>query len=396
MRTHAWILICFLHTALLHSQDQVVYLSHGGADAMFVLPEGVDPVRGVIIHAANMQLRPSDRWTEIARANQMAHMVMRIDMRQNNRPRILRNAVLPLLYEASERLGRLDVSVAPVAATGHSAGGMGLNAFLPLGERFLTAAIDCSWVLNYEQNPGAMTTPLLFTLGAVPDGFNMLEAITNHYDPARKQGATASLGLEWGKAHNFANAATLFAAWFTSIAQLRLPEEPGPLLPVDPQTGWLGDRGSWESDNPRVYPLDEFPGDPSEAVWLPDRGFAMVWRAYQSKSPPAQLRIENTVSGQSLGAFRPRSSHEFRTPAGDPLRFSLDRTPESPIREVRFYHRDQVLASREEAPWEAEVELPPGAYPVFAEVHLKDGGVFVTNPALLLLAPRNQSYEDVR
>ena len=395
MRKPIWMILGLVMTCV-SAQDRYTRVSIPQAEAMVLIPEGVQQVRAVIVHAANMPLRPSERWTEIARNLHMAHMVIQIDMSGHNRPRRLRESVVPILNLASERLGHLELALVPIAATGHSAGGMGLNAFLPLEDRFLTAAIDCSWVIDYERNPRAEQIPLLFTLGAIPDNFQMLDAIETHFNPARARGAPATLGLEWGKAHNFGNAGTLFAAWFHSMAELRLTREPGIMRAIDPQSGWLGDRSSWDTAYAWIFPYAQYPANPAEAVWLPDRGFAYVWRAYQSKDAPAQLTVTHPARQSALGAFQFRSAHEFRTPAEGPLRFGITGVPEPGVKSVRFYHRDQLLGQVEQPPWVLETELPVGVYTVFAEVTLTNETRFVTNPALLILHPPQVRTEEVQ
>ena len=116
---------------------------------------------------------------------------------------------------------------------------MTLGASLRSGsDRLMTAAIDCSWVFGvkpkrhakYQESEADFlqrqaTTdqiPLIFTMGAIPDAFNMIPAIAAHYDPARQRQARWTLGFEWDKAHKVGNSITLFAAWFQAMAQVRL------------------------------------------------------------------------------------------------------------------------------------------------------------------------------
>ncbi len=365
--------------------DRVVHLETAGAKAMFVLPGGVGPCRGVIVHVANMKREPSARWTEITRGLGFGHLVMSIDMKQNNRPRKLRDALDPILARVAESLERPEIATAPVASTGHSAGGMGLGAFSPLADRFITAANDCSWAHNYEKNPAVKDVPLLFVIGSIPDDFKMIDAIARDYDPGRRLGALATLGFEWDKAHSFGNAGTLAAAWFQSVVPLRLPAEGGPLKAVAEEDGWLGDRATWDGHDVRIAPFADYDGDRGAAVWLPDRAFAHVWRAFQSKNPPVQLGAATPDGAKRLPAFKPAAAHEMAIPANGDLHLGLDIRQATPIASVRFFLRDQILGTAETEPWTFVWEkIPAGAHVLFAEVLTADVQRIVTNPALIL------------
>ena len=378
------------------AEDIVIFGSHNTIRAMLVVPEESRPVRAVLTHVAHHPLEPRPRWTELCRQLQWAHLVMTINLKESNRPRKLREALVPLLDDFARRLNMPELNHAYIATAGHSAGGMGVNAFLPLKDRFLTGAIDCSWILNYEKEAEeTLQIPLLFTMGGIPDAFKMLEAIPNHYDPARAKGAFATLGIEWDKAHAFGNAGSLFVAWFLTIADLRLPSEPGPLRPINPTMTWLGDRGTWDTDDPKVYPANEFPGDPAQAVWLPDRRVAYVWRAYQSKSPPAELMVRQVGTETRLPDYKPATERQLITEMDAPLEFSLVGGNEETIAEVHYYAYDRVLGVVTERPWTATFSLPSGVYSVFAEVRLKNGNVFVTHPALLVLKKAGQTYKRI-
>jgi len=375
--------------------DRVVHLEKAGAKAMFVLPGGVEHCRGVIVHVANMKREPSPRWTEIARSLDLGHLVLSIDMKQNNRPRKLRDALDPVLARVAETLGRPEIATAPIASTGHSAGGMGLPALSPLADRFITAANDCSWAHNYEKNPEVKAVPLLFIIGSLPDGFKMLEAIPRDYDPGRRLGALATLGFEWDKAHSFGNAGTLMAAWFQSVVPLRLPAEGTALQAIAEDAGWLGDRATWEGHDARIAPFADYEGDRGAAVWLPDGAFAHVWRAFQSKNPPVQLSAASANGEIRLPSFKASTAHEMEVPAGSGLTLGLEIRQATAIASVRYFLRDQVLGTGEAEPWTLEWKnVPPGAHVVFAEIVTADGQRIVTHPALLLSrAPREQTVQ---
>lgn len=371
------------------AQDIVLYLDRPQAKVMFVLPAESRPVRGVIVHGPNMKRKPSPRWTETARELGFAHMVCSIDMKKNRRPRRLRENVPAALSDIADHLGMPELKTAPLGTTGHSAGGMTLSALLPLEDRLLTSANDCSWIMKQErveQFPYIAKTPLLFTIGAIPDDFKMIPAIEQQYDPTRAAGAPWGLGFEWGKAHSFANAGTLFSSWFQAIAELRVAE--AGLQDIDVETGWLGDRATWDTPYATIAPYAEYEGDKSVAVWLPTKAFAHTWRAYQSKASPWQLTA-SVEGGKGVGPIKPGKGAQLEMHAGQEVTLSVQSVVEGrSLARVRFFHEDQVIGEADGEPW-AATWTPPGAgaYPVHAEWTDGDGKIGVTNSALFVVQP---------
>lgn len=379
------------------AQDRIFSGEHDGVSVRIFLPEGVEVYRGLILHVANYRMSTGNRWTELARELEFGHVVMSMDMRRNNRPRTLRRALEEVLPRLAEQSGHPELKHIPLAGTGHSAGGMAMNVLSQMPARMLTSAIDCSWVGNSQQMAEVKAVPMLFTLGAIPDGFNMLPAIEERFEPARKDGFLFGLGLEWGKAHDFGNAGTLFAQWIKSVAKLRLPERtekdrPGALKPMKQEDGWLGDRGNWNTTFANVAPWKDFEGDRSQAVWLPDRATAYVWRAYQVRNAPIQLAARTADGSARLGDFAVRQSFQMVANVGSDIELSITVAKQDAdeaaveIKKLQFFNGDQLIGERTEAPWTITWTKPAaGSHAVFAVYETAEGKMGSTNPALMVI-----------
>ncbi len=370
-------------------QDRVLADTHDGVEARLFLPDGVETVRGLLLHVANYRFQTGNRWTELCRELEFGHLVLSMNMRRTNRPRILGQALDAVLPRLAERSGHPELVHVPIMGTGHSAGGMVVNVLAQRPQRMLTTAIDCSWVADPSRHPPELReVPMLFTLGAVPDGFNMIPAIENHFDPARRDGWLYGLGFEWGKAHSFGNAAALFVPWMKAVAERRLPEatprgEPVVLRPMREEDGWLGDRATWDTTFPTVAPWAEFEGDRAEAVWLPSRAAAWAWRAYQVKDSPVHLTA--AAGDASLGAFRPSREFQMTVPVGRAVEFGVA-AGDAELAKVRYVAGDRQVGEAAAAPWSATWNAPPaGVHTVFAQYETTDGTVGVTNPGVIVV-----------
>lgn len=68
----------------------------------------------------------------------------------------------------------------------------------------------------------------------------------------------------------------MVVAFYDRVIPLRYPTGADPvagpltLVDCDERRGWLGDRSTWRTSDPKVVPFDQHPGDRSETCWLPD------------------------------------------------------------------------------------------------------------------------------
>ena len=368
---------------LLHTTVESV-----NVDVDLFIPKESNPVRGILVHATGYKVKTSGRWATLCRELGFAHLVTKINLKGNNRPRRLREGMLAALEEFAADQKMPELTQVPRAGVGMSAGGMCIPMLIEEPEKLLTNAVSCSWVTDPEKiGPERAAIPELYVIGAKPDAFKMLPAIEKFYVPAVSAGYPWALGLQHECKHDWANSGTLFVPWIRAIAAMRIPEgiEPGrpvALKPVDFNSGWYGDRSTINGQFASVVPADEYQGEPGNVVWLPDRATAYAWRAWQTKDSPVQLTAQTTDGKIKLPAFNPRKSFGVSVPPGGALTLGVDVADGLDVSDVRFYHGDTLLGEADTSGkfvWKTSAK---GAYAVWVEY--KTGGeTAVTNPALI-------------
>lgn len=353
------------------------------------IPKEAKPVRGLLIHAVHYKLKTTGRWPTLCRELGFAHMATNINLKLNNRPKRLREAMNTALKEFAETTGRPALVHVPRVGVGMSAGGMCVPMLMEEPDKLLTNAVSCSWVTDPEKiGPERARIPEMYVIGAKPDGFKMLPAIDKFYVPSVKAGNPWALGLQHECKHDWANSGTLFVPWIRGIAALRIPDKtkPGdavPLKPVSFQSGWRGDRSTINRQYATVVSFEKYQGDPANTVWLPDRATAYVWRAWQTKDAAFQITAETTDKKKKLPKFKPRSSFGMSVPHGQNLALGIQALRDGPApTKVIFYAEDQVLGSP--GPDGIFLWKTPSkrAHAIWAEYEV-DGKKAATNPALI-------------
>ena len=390
MRT-AFALVLLL-AATGRAEDQSFGGDFGPVRSDVFIPD-VKVVHGVIVHAMNAQFKTDDRWAELGRELGFAHVVMSIDRKANNRPDKLAAALEASLKEFAAKSGHPELVHAPRVGTGHSAGGMVTNVLIRDPARTLTTCVDCSWVYDPAKlDADGKKVPLLFTMGAIPDGFKMLPAIDQFYVPARKDGLPWGLGLQHGCAHDWGNAAALQVPWIQAVVRLRLPADADPtqgpvkLKPVVLEDGWLGDRESASGTFATVAAWGDYKGDKAAAAWFPDRATAEVWRAWSTKNSPVTLEAATADGSAKLPAFDPKKSRDLKVPAGVGVKLSVSVKPGTAVKKVAYYAGDTLIGEATAAPWEFEWAKPPaGCHAVHARWTRADDKPGASNPSLFLV-----------
>lgn len=353
------------------------------------IPKESRPVRGLLVHAANYKIKTSGRWPTLCRELGFAHLVTTINLKQNNRPKRLREGMLAALEEFANETRMPELTRVPRVGVGMSAGGMCIPMLIEDPGQLLTNAVSCSWVTDPEKiGPERAKIPQLFVIGSQPDGFKMLPAIDSFYVPSVRAGNPWALGLQHGCKHDWANSGTLFVPWIKGIASLRIPDgikpgNPVPLKPVDSNSGWKGDRSTIDGQFARVLPSAAYEGRPEDVVWLPDRATAYVWRAWQTKDSPIQITAQTADGLKKLPHFNLKKSFGISVPHGEDLVLGVESFEASPpIETIRYFHGDTLIG--EGKPGEALHWKAPekGTYPIWAEYQSR-GKKAVTNPALI-------------
>lgn len=367
--------------------DLVLKTQVGDVDTQIFIPDSDQPLRAIIVHAANYRLTDSDRWAELCRQMNLAHVAMNIPnvQKATSRGNKLHTALHQGLREFAEQSGRKELMQIPFAGTGHSAGGLVTGVLLRSPERTITNCVDCGWVMDSTKlTPEARQTPALFTLGAIPDAFKMLPAIEQYYEPARKAGLPWGLGVQWGCAHDFGNSAAMMVPWIATLIDIRVPADmdaartPPGLRQVKIEEGWLGDRATIDSAFPSIAAWTQYSGDRAAAVWLPDRRCAHIWRAWQAREA---MSLSARAGEFRLPPRNPKKANDLMVAPGIDVELSLN-VGGAGASDIRYFDGDIELGGGPAFTWRAPAR---GWHVVYAQYTDATGKPAVTNPALIIV-----------
>lgn len=367
--------------------DLVLGTQVGVVDVRIFIPRLAGPVRGVVVHAANYTLKPDDRWAELCRQFGLAHVAMNIPnvQKATGRHQKLATALEEGLKEFAAKSGRTELTSAPRIGTGHSAGGLVTGVLLRDPARTITNCIDCSWVMDStKMAPEAARVPALFTMGATPDAFKMLDAIDQHFHPARQKGLPWGLGVQWGCAHDFGNSAALMFAWIEAMVRLRLADAGPALREMKLEDGWLGDPSSTAGTWATVAPWAEYRGDRAKAAWFPNRAAAWTWRAWQSRDSPVVLRAR--AGDATLPEWNAKRAMDLMTDAGTEIVLSVKAA--GAVKGVRYFDGDVELGRGGDGWAMVWRDAAKGCHVVHAQWEDESGKPGATNPALIIVRDR--------
>lgn len=391
---------------LLLADDMVLYHQSGTVAVELFIPSGNQPLRGVLLHMPYGKATTTDRWAEVCRQMNWARGWARIDLKETNRPRKLADAwekSLPLFVAES---GRKELPHLPMLGVGSSAGGMVLNVMLRKPDLTVTACTNVSWVPDpAKMDERTRRIPFCITLGAVPDGFNMLPGIAANFEPARVAGLPWGLAVMWDCAHDWGNSAALFAPWCMEIARQRVPHDwdplagPPALKDVRVDAGWLADRDSADWAHPTIAAWDAYTGAKDKAAWLPSEAVASAWRALMVKDPPLILAARGSAATIRSKPWTPKAEMDlivehsehavlFLEPNPRPATRPGDAAPAGEARAegaVEFYagasRIGQSAGVRDAFAWK---DMPPGAHVVWGRWKDDDGRWQITPPVLVI------------
>ncbi len=388
-RNIKWIVGCILliSAVVAPAEDRIFTTKVDRVDVTLFIPVEAKPIRGILVHVFNHEIKPHDRNSTMCRELGWAHINTVISRKENNRPAKIQAAIAKALEEFAAESGNPELLTVPRAGVGFSAGGMVVKVLASEPELLLTNAVSCSWVSDSAKMPEeAAAVPHLFLIGAKPDGFKMLPAIEKFYDPALTAKHPWGLGLQHGCGHDWSNSGTLIMPWIRAMAELRVTSE-GKLRKVDFDSGWRGDRRTINGTYAAIAPATESDIPPEAAVWLPNREVAFVWRAWQSKKSPVTLTAKVKGGTKGLEKFNPRKSFGMSIAPGTEITLGAEVPENFPVTAVRFFDGDKLIGTVENEPWEIDWSHEGiGCRAVWAEFDGKDG-IGAANPALFSFEP---------
>jgi hypothetical protein len=314
--------------------DELIY------DSIFTLwvPEGAEPLRGVIVHQHGCGINPTkfghmiaydQHWQELARKWHCALLGPSFLMTKETDncfkwcdPRNGSDQVfLRALEDFSAASHRPELAKVPWALWGHSGGGSWISIMQMLHPERIIAVFFRSgsafphWsdgrIPKVEIPAAAMEIPMMCAVGGKEkddpkyhDGYlNPLKTFLAY----RAAGAPVAFAPDPLNVHGCGDSRYLSIPFFDACLELRLPpvgSDPTKLKPIQQASGWLAPLlGS------KAVPAGDFHGEMKDSVWLPNAKSALAWSEFvqtggthDTTPPPAptDLHVTRTDAGVAL------------------------------------------------------------------------------------------------
>jgi hypothetical protein len=214
---------------------------------------------------------------------------------------------LRALDEFAAKSGHPEIASAPWCLWGHSGGGIWSNVMCMLHpERVLAVFLRSGTVTMFRSRhefaqptvpPEIYEIPTMVNFGVGERGNHPWSGSIATFQEYRAQGAPIGLAPDPRTDHFCGDSRYLAIPFFEACLEMRLSQWTKILKPVDLSSAWLalpfGDT---------AVPANQFPGDPTKAVWLPNAAVARIWNEYvrtgtvgDSAAPPAPVNVQVKV-----------------------------------------------------------------------------------------------------
>lgn len=304
--------------------------------AAITIPDGVKTVRGVVVNPFYVPAAKQEHWGAATAHWDFAMIGANFaDVKNDEMAARLQD----LLNDFAKQSGHAELKHAPMCFVGMSAGGGMSTRFAELfPDRTIAAAPVCLEVGPRSKESYAVP---MVTIFGERDGKQM-EKLAEKLPTLRAEGARFATAVQWRLRHDFARANNMAMPFFDHAIRLRLPADasykdgPPKLRDIPLNTGWLGDRSSWKTSNPRIAPAAGYTGDDAHAAcWLPDRYTAYVWRSFVSHEPSLNIKSPAGMGdGEPFKAF----------PTGEPVTVTINVKGDAKFASVTLMDGDRKLA----------------------------------------------------
>jgi hypothetical protein len=366
-----------------------------------VIPEGLKPVRGLLVECNYAGGDSRGDWTFCTYYREFMHLhdfglvASAGDIPHVKAFQAFRNC-LQMVSVASKHPELVN---APYAAVGFSAGGgfasslitmdpdrtiaagiiearYNFTAFLPPNPPPAAAVLDAVLAIPSVLFSGGKHNPPEVQTGV----FKMVDEV---FVPFRPKGAEYAWLVLPGYGHEYAeNRQDLLIMPLMDLAvRTRYPKDgdvtegPIKLVSIDPASGWVADNTTWKSGLTKIVPARQFKGDLGHSSWLQNEDIAFIYRAYATHNNPLTIT--------SPGACGPG------TPAVDPwsnVPIVVDTSKFSNWKKLEFYDGAKKLGAVTAAPAQfTATNLSPG-YHVFSVLGTDAGGdIRSSNPVMVVV-----------
>ncbi|HVX60306.1 MAG TPA: hypothetical protein VHC19_06890 [Pirellulales bacterium] len=334
------------------------------------IPDGVEKLRGVIVHqhgcgagackggetaAYDLQWQALAKKWDCALLGPSYHQPDKANCRLWCDPRNgSEQAFLKALNDLAAKAKRPELATTPWCLWGHSGGGFWASLMQTLHpERivaiwFRSGTAFATWEKGDIPKPeipeAAYQIPMMCNPGGKEKGN---ERFKGAYDGSmamfkayRPKGAFIGFAPDPRTAHECGDSRYLAIPFFDACLAMRLPEPGGAeekLKPVDAKSAWLA-----TLENDVAVPAAKYDGDPAQAGWLPNERIAKAWMEYVKTGavddvtpPPApvDVKLSTTADGKSRIAWDAPADFESGLQAFLVLRDGeqIGQAPEKPV-----------------------------------------------------------------
>ena len=300
------------------------------------IPQGVKTLRGVVVHqhgcgegsCKSGQTGAFDlHWQALAKKHDCALMAPSYEQPQSANCQMWcdpRNGSSDKFQQALADLGRQcghpELATVPWGLWGHSGGGHWAGgmvmlhpervaaAWLRSGVPFLEPDPKRETIKSHELPKAALGVPVMCNPGTkegvtVKDGrfAGVWPANERFFKTMRGKGALIGVAVDPLTAHECGNQRYMAIPWLDACLTARLPmKSGGKLNPMPTKDAWLA-----PLLGAKAKPANQFDGDKSTAIWLPNKAIAQSWMRYVTDSkvadrtpPPAPANLQ--VKGAQL------------------------------------------------------------------------------------------------
>ncbi len=271
------------------------------------IPEGVEHVRGIIVHQhgcgegsckGSVTAAHDLHWQELARRNECALLGPSFHQAAEQNCRLWcdpRNGSDDVFISSLQKLAQIsehpEVATAPWCLWGHSGGGFWASLMqVAYPERivaiwFQSGTAYQSWTNGEIAAPtipdAAMHIPMMANPGRKEETHERFHRAWDGslamFKAYRAQGAPVGFAPDPATGHETGDSRYLAIPFFDACLRLRLPDQIGdPLKVIDVSDGWLAPVLS--TDAP--VPAEDYSGDAASAVWLPNEAVARAWQDF--------------------------------------------------------------------------------------------------------------------
>lgn len=386
----------------------------------FVIPEGLETVRGLLVHGCYSGGDSRYDWKDCEYYRQFMHMhgfayvgstgstgppagaPQRPPSPVDDSPKARHRAIfdafeesVPVIAAASRHPELVN---APYAGVGFSAGGgYALNLMVFAPEKTIAAVSYCS-PYNFKRR---VTEPVSEALLRVPsisitgeeEGFNapLAPGVDPATGPARIDevflpyrpigGEFAWLEREdLGHAYDANRQDVLGMPFLDAAVRARYPKDgdvtkgPIKLVDIDPADGWIADHTTWKGGLTKIAPATEFQGDLGRSSWLLNEDLAFIYRAYATYDKPLTITSPSPCGPGTLPV----------DPGAD-VTITVDAGGFPNWRKLELYDGAKKLGTITEAPTHfTAMNLSPG-YHVFSVLGTDDRGMQRTSDPVMLV-----------